>query len=279
MTRILVLSPHPDDEVVGCAVAIRRAVAARARVFVVHLTTGIPPASALWPWQRGTYAARVARRWAEAGRVAARLGVTLLGFQPWPSRTLKDHIDEALELVAAVVAEQRIDELWVPAWEGAHQDHDVANVIGARFRTLCKVLEFAEYNFADGKVQAGTFALANGTEATLPLSVMELRWKANLLRVYRSERANLAHCRGAQEALRPLAAYDYTRPPHAGRLFRERFQWVPFAHPRIDFERSRAVRERLMEWLERRPANASAAFPPSSPPGDRASACPNPRAA
>ncbi len=253
MKRILVLAPHPDDEVVGCAAAIRRAAAAGDRVFVLHLTTGVPAAAALWPWQRLHHAARIARRRAEAARVAARLGVTVLGFQAWPSRTLKDHIGEALDLVATRLAQERIDELWVPAWEGAHQDHDVANFLGAQFKERCAVFEFAEYNFAGGKVQAGLFALPNGTERRLPLSVKERHWKANLLGVYRSERANLVHCRAAQESLRPLADYDYAAPPHPGRLFRERFHWVPFMHPRIDAESSDAIRAAIAAW---RAANA-----------------------
>ena len=44
-----------------------------------------------------------------------------------------------------------------------------------------------------------------------------------------------------REALRPLARHDYSRPPHPGRLFYERHQWVPFRHPRVDFTPPAAV--------------------------------------
>ena len=40
--RILILAPHPDDEIVACGIAALRARAAGARVFVLYLTTGIP---------------------------------------------------------------------------------------------------------------------------------------------------------------------------------------------------------------------------------------------
>ena len=242
MTRFLVLSPHPDDEVVGCAAAIRRALAAGDHGFVLHLTTGLPAAGTLWPWQRRCHRARTARRRAEAECAAAALGVVPLGFQDWPSRTLKHHLDEALALIHGLITGQGIDALWVPAWEGAHQDHDVANFIGARFANALPVIEFAEYNFAGARVRANEFPFTDGTERHLFLSAAERRWKADLLAVYRSERANLAHCRVTQETLRPLAAYDYARPPHPGLLFRERFHWVPLNHPRIDFEPSSAVR-------------------------------------
>ena len=64
--RILILAPHPDDEVVGCCAAIGRARAAGARVFVLTLTTGVPERALLWPWQRPGHPLRVERRRAEA---------------------------------------------------------------------------------------------------------------------------------------------------------------------------------------------------------------------
>jgi hypothetical protein len=139
----------------------------------------------------------------------------------------------------------------VPAWEGAHQDHDAANVLGARLRDRCAVFEFAEYNFAGSQVNAGMFPADNGTERRTMLTPEECRWKESLLGIYRSERGNLAHCRAPCETLRPLAAYDYAVPPHPGRLFRERFHWVPLKHPRIDFEPSAAVRATLAAWIPR----------------------------
>src|SRR5205823_9796815 len=50
--RILVLAPHPDDEIVACGIAALRARAAGAQVFVLYLTTGVPVRGVLWPWQR-----------------------------------------------------------------------------------------------------------------------------------------------------------------------------------------------------------------------------------
>ena len=64
--RILILIPHPDDEVVGCAAAIARARSQGARVFGCYLSHGFLPREALWVWQRGSYEKRVARRLKEA---------------------------------------------------------------------------------------------------------------------------------------------------------------------------------------------------------------------
>jgi hypothetical protein len=59
---------------------------------------------------------------------------------------------------------------------------------------------------------------------------------------------NLHYVQLRQESLRPLAPYDYGAPPHGGRLFCERFQWVPLRHPSLDFEPSKSVRRMLTSW-------------------------------
>ena len=45
--RILILAPHPDDEIVACGIAAIRARAADADVAVLFLTTGVPEPAAL----------------------------------------------------------------------------------------------------------------------------------------------------------------------------------------------------------------------------------------
>lgn len=260
--RILLLVPHPDDEVVGCAVVLRRAVATGAEVFALYLTTGIPPAAALWPWQRRGYAARIGRRREEAHRVAGLLAITPVAFLEWPSRTLKAHLEDALALIRTAIAAQAIDHVWVPAWEGAHQDHDVANFLGAQLAAEIPVTEFAEYNFHGRRVQSGRFADPDGSEQIVELTPQEAAWKQRLLAAYASERGNLAHIACASEAVRPLRCHDYTRRPLDAPLFYERFQWVPFRHPRIDFERPEQVCATLAAF---EPAPAPACAPAARP--------------
>ncbi|HKX07704.1 MAG TPA: PIG-L family deacetylase [Stellaceae bacterium] len=246
--RLLILIPHPDDEVVGCAIAAWRARAAGAEVFGLYLTTGVPARECVWPWRRSRYASLVGLRREEARHAAAALGIVPVGFLDWPSRTLKSHLDEAAAAISRTIAERSIDGLWTPAWEGGHQDHDVANFLAARFADTLPVREFAEYNLAGGRVRSQSFPQPNGAEEILTLTAKETRLKADLISIYRSERLNLRYVRLEQETLRPLARYDYGAPPHPGRLFRERFQWVPLHHPSVDFEPSAAVRAALAAW-------------------------------
>jgi hypothetical protein len=155
-------------------------------------------------------------------------------------------LGEAESLVEHAIAEHAIDTIWAPAWEGAHQDHDVANFLAAGFAARLPVREFAEYNRAGGRVRSQRFPAENGSEEVIVLDPAERRLKRELLALYHSERGNLRHIGTEVESLRPLARYDYARPPHAGRLFYQRFQWVPFRHPRIDFDRPEAVCAALM---------------------------------
>ena len=162
-----------------------------------------------------------------------------------PSRALKFFLGEATAEIRAAIARCAASAVWVPAWEGGHQDHDVANFLAARLTGTLPVTEFAEYNFAGGAVRSHSFPAAQGNEQVLRLTPDEIAAKRRLLALYRSERGNLRHIRLEIETLRPMPRHDYAAPPHPGTLFRERFHWVPLRHPQIDFESSAAIRAAL----------------------------------
>lgn len=207
----------------------------------------------------------MARRKAEAERAAARLGMTVAAFLPYSSRTLRLHMVQAMTAVEAAVGRFRPEVLWTPAYEGAHQDHDAANVLASRFTGRLPVWEFSEYGYAGGRVLAQTFPEENGTERRLDLSPAEQTEKEALLRLYASETGNLKHVGAGRECFRPLAAYDYTRPPHAGTPFYARFQWVPFRHPRVDFTPPRQVTEDLARFSATYSSESETASMPFSP--------------
>jgi LmbE family N-acetylglucosaminyl deacetylase len=235
--RILILSPHPDDEVVGFAAQILRAKAEGADVFVLHLTTGVPDISVLWPWDRHGHTARIAKRQQEAQSVAAYLGFKIAGFLDIPTRCLKENLDQAQRSIEQIA----FDELWTPAYEGGHQDHDVANYLGAKFVSQGPVFEAPLYNFAGGKIWSQKFITPRDTDMELSLTPREREAKFYALGIYESEKGNLNYVKCNSEACRILEPYDYRYPPHSGKCFYQRFQWVPFSHPRIDFTRPSEV--------------------------------------
>ncbi|MBI4970192.1 MAG: PIG-L family deacetylase [Rhodospirillales bacterium] len=234
--RLLVLTPHPDDEVVGVAAALGRARQDGAVAAVAFLTTGVPDREAAWPWRRSGHAARLAARQAEARQAAQALGLEIVLTSTLASRRLKDDLERTRKAVLEVIDSFKPDRLWVPAFEGAHQDHDAANALAASLADPCPVWEFAEYNFMGGRVRANEFPMPSPDQWVLELSETERSAKRALLALYRSEAANLGHIGTVRECLRPLPRHDYAKPAHPGRLFRERFHWLPFRHPRVDAE-------------------------------------------
>lgn len=241
--HILVLAPHPDDEVVGAATAILRAVADGARVSVLFLTTGVS----------GTDSGKIALRRREAEAVLARLGAQAVEASDRPSRTLKAALPQARAEVMDVLARTGADRLWVPAYEGGHQDHDAASALGWSLRAAIEVWEFAEYGFCGGRIQTNRFPVPRSDEVTLELTEAERSQKRHLLGLYRSERGNLGYVGVEHERFRRHAGYDYGAPPHLGRTFYQRFQWVPFRHPRIDFTTPAEVSVALCHFLARFP--------------------------
>ncbi|MGH9790517.1 MAG: PIG-L deacetylase family protein [Candidatus Acidiferrales bacterium] len=238
--RILILIPHPDDEVVGCCAAIGRARAQGAEAIGVCLTTGVPAREVFWPWQRIGHAARVARRREEASRAADLLGINLVSLAEIPTRQLKSHIAPTLAAVRDHIRRIGADRLWTPAYEGGHQDHDVANFIASRLRSEVNVWEFSEYNLFGGKVRSQEFFAPNGSEREIALTRDEQRFKRSALRLYASEKGNLSYVRNEREVFRPLAEYDYSRPPHGGKLFYQRFQWT-ILQTRVDYTQPEEV--------------------------------------
>jgi len=248
--RILILAPHPDDEVVACCAAIGRARAEGAEVALLFLSHGCVSRETLWPWDRHRHDALIGRRRAEAEAASRALGVTIAGFAERPARTLWRQLDRAEAEVRAAIAAWRADRLWAPAYEGGNPDHDGVSAIATRLAAGgLPVLEFAEYNFAGGRTRSQQFPRPNGTERVISLTAAEQASKRAALGLYRSERRNLSYVRCEREVFRPLTVYDYSRPPHPGKLWYARFQWVPFRHPDVDFTDPAEVTAALWAYL------------------------------
>jgi LmbE family N-acetylglucosaminyl deacetylase len=233
--RILILVAHPDDEVVACASAIARAKSNGAEVFTLYLTHGCIARDVMWPWQRAGYDRAVLVRRAEATIVAQLLHITPIAWAARPARYLWRELPDVMREIEAAVSQCRPDQIWAPAYEGGNPDHDALNAVAFTLKKRLSVLEFAEYNFYAGKVHSQNFIASDETVRVITLTPDERETKWRALRTYASERENLSAISCEQESYRPLASYDYTQPPHPGKLWYARFQWVPFKHPRVDF--------------------------------------------
>lgn len=250
-SRILILIPHPDDEVVGCYAAIERAQAEGRTIFGLVLTTGIPAREILWPWKRRHHALRVERRRQECMAVVRELGFADIEYSNLATRRVRTKLAETLASIESKIAAWEIDTLWTPAYEGGHHDHDATNLLCSvlAVRRGIKVFEYAEYNYSEQRVQSQTFIKANGSETILQLSEREITRKRRALAAYTSAQTDLNYVLCEQESLRPLQSYDYSRPAHPGTLFLQRFHWVFFRHPSIDFTTPKEACKAYTEFL------------------------------
>ena len=126
-SRVLVLAPHPDDEVLGVGGVMARLAAAGARVEVGIVTEGKPPQYS---------AVQVATVRAEAAAAHAVLGVAATHALGLPAAGL-DRLPHA-ELnraIADLVTAVRPDTLFVPFPGDIHRDHQLvfeAAMVAAR---------------------------------------------------------------------------------------------------------------------------------------------------
>ncbi len=248
--RILILVAHPDDEVVAHAASIARARKEGAEVFALYLTHGCLAQETLWPWQRKQYDNRVAMRRAETEAAAQFLGITPIGRSVVrPTRYLWRELPQVRSEIETAINQCRPDQLWVPAYEGGNPDHDGLNAVASTFRSRLSVLEFAEYNYFGRKVRSQSFISSDETVRVITLATDERIAKRRALEIYASEKDNLFYVEREQESYRPLAHYNYALPPHQGRLWYMRFQWVPFRHPRVDYTHSTEVSAAITEFL------------------------------
>lgn len=248
--KILILIPHPDDEVVGCAAALHRARQEGAALYGLYLSHGCLARETLWPWQRASYEKNVARRLKEGASVAAHLGLTLLeGNTRRAAREIWLQLDAVYEEVMQALDVVKPDAIWVPAYEGGNPDHDAINALASTLRGVT-VMEFAAYHNAEGHIVSNRFIAPRGDDITLTLTPEEQALKRAALKLYASEQGNLGAIACAVESLRPLPSYDYTKLPHEGPLGYARFQWVPFRHPRVDFTKPETVCAAISAFLQ-----------------------------
>jgi hypothetical protein len=69
------------------------------------------------------------------------------------------------------------------------------------------------------------FLQANGSEVLVEITAEEAGRKGRMLACYLSQGARLQGFNLGIERLRPMAAYDFKRPPHEGPLNYEVWQW------------------------------------------------------
>jgi LmbE family N-acetylglucosaminyl deacetylase len=125
MSRRLVVAPHPDDEVLGCS-----SVLYQSSVTVVHVTDGVPP----WTEQHDREHLE-AQRGAESldawARLSSHVSRVQLGFDDLTAWRVVDQIVPSL---VKAISSAGAQEVYLPAYQAGHPDHDATYLAGALAR-------------------------------------------------------------------------------------------------------------------------------------------------
>jgi LmbE family N-acetylglucosaminyl deacetylase len=116
MTRVAVVAPHPDDEVLGCA-----SILTGYDTVVVHATDGVPPNIV---GDAGRELRAVRER--EARAACAELGARVERFVTLGAhdQELWCHTAEVGRALADVLRQSACTAAYVPAFQSGHPDHD-----------------------------------------------------------------------------------------------------------------------------------------------------------
>ena len=246
MNKILILVPHPDDEIVGTAIFIKKKILDGCEVYLFFLTNGILQKDKMWFWDRRNYIYFLKKRLDELNKSVDFLKINKFYIQSIPTRTLINNVSITYKKIQKIITEHNIDSIFTPAYEGGHQDHDVSNFIASKFNFFknIKVYEFAEYNNYKNKIVSNEFIKLYGNEEIIKLSEDEISFKQKALDLYSSENKNLNYINTKQESYRPINQYDYSKPPHLGTLFYRRFRFFSW-HPRVDSTKPEIICSKL----------------------------------
>lgn len=229
--KTLVIVAHPDDESVGCGGLMQR----MREAVVLYCTDGAPRDEYFWRayGSREAYA-RVRRQ--EAARAAAEVGVKRIEFLPPaenPGRIFVDqdlflNIPAALHGISTLVEEIRPDVLLSLAYEGGHPDHDTCAFLTSWISReyVIPAWELPLYHrTVDGAEVRQEFLVAEGNEVLFDATPGEVERKHRMLNAYASQKQTIDLFNPAIERFRPQAAYDFSRPPHHGKLNYEVWGW------------------------------------------------------
>lgn len=228
--RIAVLAAHPDDETIGAS-----ALLARFPASVIYLTDGAPRDSKLWPPDfRGSREEYALLRRAEAERALARAGVPPERIH-WLGATDQEAIFSASDWVRNLIellARIDVDVLITHPYEGGHPDHDSAALVAHIALTHLNLdqapllFEMTSYHARDCHWVSAEFLNANAQqEFCIDLSPAENERKRQMFAAHASQRLVLSAFSTDRERFRRAPDYDFSQPPHQGKLWYECMGW------------------------------------------------------
>lgn len=218
---------HPDDETIACGGLLQR----MQEPLVVFATDGAPLDEHFWK-SYGSPDVYAHVRKQEAQRAldhVERSRIRFLGEHAGiRDQELLWNLSNAYEFLMDLVRIRRPDAILTLAYEGGHPDHDCCNFLAHEVgrRTGLEVWEAPLYRRNKGAdLVLQRFIHKTDDMLQIHLSPEELERKVAMAQAYASQGDFLKLFDISREVIRPLARYDYARPPHDGQLNYEAWGW------------------------------------------------------
>ncbi len=217
--RVLIVVAHPDDEVVGAGALISRL----PDVWILHATDGAPRdprfMARSFAGTREEYA-RARRRELEEALAPVGVGPDRLRSLGIADQEAVFEIPRLAEGIARAVREIRPDTVLTLAYEGGHPDHDAVALAVQLAVEGTAILEMPLYHarpWTESMVVAKFLPGPPGGRLTLTERERDL--KRRMIETFVTQAETLrAFLPPRDEPFRPAPPYDFTRPPHPGRL-------------------------------------------------------------
>ncbi len=249
--RTLVLVAHPDDECITCGGLLQH----MRDPVVVYATDGAPQDPYFW----GKYGSREAysrMRQDECRRALAEVGVQEIVFIANTEPRLIDqelfqNLAIAFELLNHETRRLQPEAILTMAYEGGHPDHDSCSLLAHELGgdLGISVWEAPLYRRNRSTLLVQEFLEPSGTEIVYSPTPAEIERKRAMCASYGSQGDFLQVFGVDREIFRPQKSYDYSHPPHEGKLNYELWQWSMTGEQ---------VSEKFAEFQKARNARASA---------------------
>lgn len=224
--RTLLIAAHPDDEVIGASTLMPRL----SNLTIVHVTDGAP--ENLKDAQEHGFDCCEAYSRARRDELLAALhaagapDVRLVELGVKDQKSAYNLVDLTARLLPLV---EEAEQVMTHPYEGGHPDHDAcafaARAAVQQSASGAKLLEFTSYHAGSRGLAASEFLGDTSNVMTVELSDEERERKRQACACFKTQAQTLKYFPIAVERFRPAPDYDFTQPPHEGRLFYENYDW------------------------------------------------------
>jgi hypothetical protein len=240
-SSVMVVAPHPDDEVIGAGGIIIQTVKDGGDVKVIYLTSGISSSN------KNSEQILIREKEAISAMKLAGVNENNLIFLRHSSGDLTKVgiFNECVGRISKLIKAEEPNYIFIPAYEGGHIDHDISNFILYKtltaptlnriqiyeyaeytsylkmdintlkrvLRRFCKCVPFVKFRFPNNFIPHNR--LPHISAFQLEMSADELNLKLEMLKQFSSENpTELIFWHGFPDRFRKFYPYDYSKPPY-----------------------------------------------------------------